>query len=342
MVLLRAACVCGLLALTSCWSPVFNQDISVAELVRGKMKLEKDFTQTLNNGSNNGDLLQAGVSYDGTAYIILSSNHNQVSVQWSSDYTSVNNSTSLDLPLADPSQVSLQPDSSDVTWFIPTLTHQTGAAGDARDIFDASTTNPFSSVWETDVNNILGFCTIQYSGGNQSAFYLTETTSGTATLNEMDKPYGGSYTVASTPPFSAIAYTGKSGWMAVDTGASSGTVAYLTHPADSSGEYTTDMLNTAGLMASWKGHDYVAGFLSTRRLLTREGSYYNVCDTSGKVLYSFPAGTLRYAGEYYDTASGTMRLRLAEAMLQAAQNGGQDKVRVRIYSIATSKLDSLQ
>ncbi len=365
MVLLRAVSALILLTLTSCWSPVFNQDLSVAELVRGKLTQERDFTVALNNGGNNTDLLQAGVSYDSPSpavsaptYVILSSNHNQVQVQWSSS-TGINNSVQLDVPLSTAAQASIQPDMGDVNWYIPTLVHQSttvGGAGDVRDVTTGNGSNPISAAFQGfdgGADDIIGFCTAQYEGGNVAAYFLAKTSVGLSSLVELYKPFGsgvGSVYVTTTPPtpdlnplFSGVVYSGSTGWMAVDlAGGSNGVVVYLSHAPDSSGEYVTDMLDKTGLLASWKGHDHVAGFLSTERLLTREGSFYNVCDTKGSVLYSFPGGTLQFAGEYYDTNTGTFKVRFSEALLQAAQNGGQNKVRVRIYSIATSKLDSLQ
>lgn len=331
MVFLRAVCFAAVLALVSCWTPVFNQDLSVAELVRSKLQQDYDHTTTLNNGGNNeGDVLQAGVSFDGQPQVILSSNHNQVNVLWSFNSTGQGNSVQLDTPLSDPSQVMIQSDLSAAEWYIPTLYHSGGGVGDVR---DTATNNgsTYSSSWATP-DSLLGFATAQYTAGAASIYYLTKTSANVATLGQYQ----------STSLFSSVAYSGGPGWMAVNPSGTNGYTVYLTHAPDSSGKYVTDMLDPTGLRASWQGHDHVAGFLSTGRLLTREGSFYNVCDTTGKVLYSFPAGTLQFAGEYFDSGSFAMRVRFSEALLQVAQNGGQDKVRVRIYSIATSKLDSLQ
>jgi hypothetical protein len=262
--------------------------------------------------------------------------------------SSTNNTVQLDVPLSDPALASIQPDIADVLWFIPTLSHGS-SSGDIRDV----TTNGASTTYSTNFAAlastvaVLGFCTVENTSQDLYGYYLTkDTTAKTATLYQVYTPHSTGSPGAPTTPISGVSYSGSSGWMAVDpsglASGATGTVVYVTHAPDNTGKYTTDMIDSTRLMTSWSGRDHVAGFLSTGRLLTREGSFYNVCDPNGKTLYSFPAGTLRFDGEYVDVNTSTMRVRFTEALLEQPQNGGQDKVRLRSYSIATSKLDSLQ
>ena len=335
MVLLRALGASSLLLLASCWTPVFNQDVSVAELIRSKLHLDSQFEPSFNNG-NGSYFLQAVESHDGSVAELLTSTYNTVTEQ----NLTMNNSnqSQLDRPLPDTSMVVAQPQGSFVGWFIPTLLNSSGGTGN----LGISNTASSSISGLATGTNVIGYSATEDSTQTLSAWVLTAT--GTA----LNLYVYSTDTLGSLPSSSLqiASYTGNTspGWMAVNTAGTNGVTIYLTHAPDSSGKYTTDVVDATGLIRQWSGKDHVVAFLSTNRLLTREGSFYNVCDTTGNVLYSFPGGTLQFAGEYYDSSSSTpaMRSRFSEALVMYAQNGGQDKVRVRFYSIATAKLDSLQ
>jgi len=341
MVLLRPLGVAFLLLLASCWTPVYKQDLSVAATIRDKLRFDSEMTTSnFGNNTNEPNFYQAFQSYDSSVMVILDSTQHSVAEFLSNNYTN------LDFPLPDESMVVAQPSMGAVGWLVPTLTNGTNGRGLVRrsTATGASPDSvPFLTAQTSPVTDLIGFCTTIDDSMNASAFYLTKTTSSgvvTVTLSQ-DNSTNLSPT-ATTTLFSVTDATAAMGWMAVNLAGTNGATVYLSHAPDSSGNYVTEVLDSDGQVTRWEGKDHVVAFLSTNRLLTREGSYYNVSDSSGNILYSFPGGTLQFAGEYVDAAGEPMRSRFSEALPISSNNGGNDKLRIRYYSIETSKLDSLQ
>jgi hypothetical protein len=324
---------------------VYNQDISVAQLIRGKLHLDYQSEPNLNSG-NGTYLLQAVESHDGSTTGLITSFSNSVSEE--DVKTSASNGTQLDKPLPDLSMVIPQPLGSYVGWFIPTLGNPSGGTGDLRMETSSTTTgsssSPLGLTSSSTVTNVIGFSTFENASG-LTAYVLTAIGSA-LTLYSYTVDTLGTLSTQAIPTVSSYTGSATAGWMAVNLAGTSshGASVYLTHAPDSNGKYVTEVFDSNGLYAQWSGKDHVVAFLSTSRLLTREGSFYNVCsvsDSGVSTLYSFPAGTLLFAGEYYDSSSNSMRSRFTEA-LPLSQNGGQNTVRVSVYSIATADLSSLQ
>ncbi len=348
MVLLRSLSVFSSLLLASCWVPVYNQDLSVAELVRSKLTLEREGTPVLNNGTQDGYEFQAVQSHDGATLLVAASSHNTVtetSYLGSPLVVGTSDSQPLDVPLSDPRQAILQPAGVYAACFVPTVPNGSGLASGSSSGNGAivrfqggfTDTLNFPDSASNTKTDLIGFST-DINSGLLEVFYLTVDVNGASLYQETGSLNG-------TPPpavLSNIPYLGKSGWMAVDMSGAAGTggpVIYLTHAPDSKGQFVTEMIDSGGLLGSWKGRDYVVAFLSTGRLLTREGAFYNVCDAKGNILYSFPAGSLQFAGEY--PSGATMRSRFTECLAITPQNKGEDQLRIRVYSIETFKLDTL-
>jgi len=150
----------------------------------------------------------------------------------------------------------------------------------------------------------------------------------------------------------AFVTPGASAWTGAVTGLSSGSgwlavnavpatpIGYLTHYEKNNGQYTTQMFNDTQVLNSWTRTDRVVTVLSTQKLLTRDGGFYNVCSLAGDVEYSFPAGALQFAGEFYD-GSG-YRCWFTQVLSDDASQGSSVGQHVRAYSVATSNLPSLK
>jgi hypothetical protein len=146
----------------------------------------------------------------------------------------------------------------------------------------------------------------------------------------------------------AVNYTGGSlakGWLAAD----GGYTVFLTRfdeTSPGSGLHVTDRLTFDGatslnLTKSWTRADHVVTVLTTGELLTREGGYYHVCDTEGTITFTFPAGRLRFAGEFAADAASPYRSWFTSVLPEDASHSYGD-VTVRVYSIETSQLSSLR
>ena len=97
-----------------------------------------------------------------------------------------------------------------------------------------------------------------------------------------------------------------------------------------------------GIAASWNRKDHVVAFLSTNQLLTKEGSYYDVCDAQGNIAFTFPAGSLRFAGEYWDS-DGTPRSAFTTVLpVEGGSSSSSSSMNVTIYSIPTKSLNTLK
>jgi hypothetical protein len=95
-------------------------------------------------------------------------------------------------------------------------------------------------------------------------------------------------------------------------------------------------------VATWTRKDRVVAFLTTGSLLTREGGYYDVCDSHGTVQFSFPAGSLKFPGEYFDS-SGTARCSFTEVLpVNGSNSDSSAPLTVTVYSTPTSNLSSLK
>jgi len=358
MVFLRLMSLSALALLASCWTPVFDENLSVAGLVRSKLTLEREITAVLNNGNVEGNVFQTVESHDSQLVIVTASTHTSVTEMQYEGFlpflTNFGGFQSLDIPLSDPSQVILQPANFKVAVFLPTVPNGSGLPASASGNGAVKVFAPgismapllFPDPSTATRTDLIGFSTNINPAQQLESFFLTFDPTGTALwqqVGDLDT------TTALTPApiLGNIPYKGSAGWMAVDM---SVPAIFLSHSPNSKGEYVTDVIDSTGLVTSWKGHDHVVALLSSGRLLTREGVFYNVCKAydpanpgqTGKILYSFPAGSLQFAGEYWDVVTSSMRSRFSESLLMSPENGGQDEVRVRFYSIKTSKLDTLQ
>lgn len=132
------------------------------------------------------------------------------------------------------------------------------------------------------------------------------------------------------------------GWIAVDPSNPGGLLYWTHHTKNSEGKYTTDVFDPVlkAVSKSWTRSDHVEAYLTTGKLLTRDGSYYLVCGTDGSIDYSFAAGTLKFAGEFWDPSELRYRMRFTEAI--PLGTNGESLFRVGLYSLPTKNLESLR
>ena len=338
--LAKAMLAAATLTAVSCWSPLFDQNISLAALASAKMSLDAQFDASLNGSSSTNVVYFAVPSRERTptnvAVFTLSAMSYGMTVysnsggNWAS--TGNNSGTSYDSPLSDPELVSIQAGGPGSLYplavFFPTLSSGT------VQIVDTSSSSKLTSITPSVPTQIFGLTSfpkqsesdVNFIGstGSSNQNYLTTASS--------------SYATAST---SGLNFTASEsyGWYAYDE---TNDIGYLTHYSqDSSGNYKSEGLTSGtGVVASWNRKDHVVAFLTTGKLLTREGGYYDVCDGQGNIQYSFPAGSLKFAGEYYDS-NQVARCSFTQVIpLGGGKSNSQQ--RIRVYSIATSNLSSLK
>lgn len=333
----------ALLALGSCWSPVFNPDVSLAALTASKLSLDVQFTGLEGGSSNTTGYLAvpspfrpptqvsvASLSLTGLG-LTLMTNTNGTWEAASSNSGGQNYDSAI--PNAQLTTLSAGFDGASLASFQP------GVGGGTVSFIDAGSTTQYST------GVVLGASAYPTSAA-VTLYALVVPVLGSNTVTVL--PFGSSTGVpfANTPgaTVGTGTYTGSTtyGWLVFDP---INLVAYLTHyPKSSSGQYTTDKIQftatTATLAGSWTRSDRVAAFLTTGQLLTRDGGYYDVCNAGGSIQSTFAAGSLTFAGEYYDAGTSAYRCWFTEVL---STNGAQSSssVNVRVYSVPTSQLGSL-
>ncbi|MCP5452623.1 MAG: hypothetical protein H7A27_01460 [Spirochaetaceae bacterium] len=87
----------------------------------------------------------------------------------------------------------------------------------------------------------------------------------------------------------------------------------------------------------------LVGALSDGRLLAESGDVVTVLDADAEALFSFPAGTLRFAGERYDAASGEMVAVLTRCayLRRYGFDGDTRKIRIEVYELPSAELATL-
>jgi len=327
----------GLLCLlSSCWSPVFDENLSLAALTRGKLTLDAQFQGNFGYGSDTTafaayptrvrpptkvNVLALGAASGGLSTFV------KVADQWMTGGGSIGQS--FPAPLDDPEQVYGEAGFNAMAIFLPseTLVGYTDSPGQS---YSEITTGLAS-----------------YPGvGSAEAFYLIagnqtppsyELKSDSIALSSAHADFSrGSVTFRSNL---ASPFTNETGWLAVDPRGVP--VVYFTgHSRNAAGEYTTKVFDDTSILTTWTRRDRVVAFLTTGELLTREGAFYDVCDRQGKIQYSFPAGSLKFAGEFWDTTTNAFRCWFTEVV---PQDGSQpETLRVSVYSLPTSDLNSLK
>jgi hypothetical protein len=85
----------------------------------------------------------------------------------------------------------------------------------------------------------------------------------------------------------------------------------------------------------------VDAVLSTGRLFARDGDVARIYDADGKRLSRFPMGALDYAGEYWDSAEGRLRMVFVLPLITGEQDGGERSLGFEVYSWPTAEVTSL-
>ncbi len=334
------ASLAAFLVLTSCWSPVFNADISLAALTTSKMDQDAKFSADLHVSSNSTILaIPSREKSPSTVvvFVVSPTNYNYLVYRnsgsdWSVSVTS--NQVTFDAPIPDPEllspQIGLAPSVS-LAFFTPTQGNGTVVLTDDSYSGFAPSYYPLSPATSP---TIYGLSSYPPSAGVDLHLF-------TATAGAL----GDETTVLGTPtpsPTPGVSFVGASldsnsyGWYAYDP---ANQVAYLTHHGLSGGRYTTERIDGVST-AIWNRKDRVVAFLTTGELLTREGGYYDVCDGNGTIKYSFPAGSLRFAHEYLD-GNGVAWCAFTEVYSANGSSGGSSS-RIAVFSLPTSRLSSLK
>lgn len=346
----RVAAVAGLASvLTSCWSPLFDQNVSAAALTAQKLSLDAQFDASFNIGSNNNSVLFAVPSRERTpafvAVFVLGASNSSMTVfnnsggGWSA--VGNNNGTTYGSALADPELVSIQTGMPGPTFsvavYLPTL------AGGTVQILSSPGYSPSSLTFTpTTPSAILGLASFPAISTQSNIDILGSPSSGQVNNYRSSATSAATYlSVPGAQTGVSFAGTEPYGWYAYDE---TNDAAYLTHYAkDGSGNYTTErIISGSGVVATWTRKDRVVAFLTTGQLLTREGAFYDVCDSRGTIQFSFPAGSLKFAGEYLDS-NGAARCSFTEVLpLDGSSNNSSATQRVLVYSVATANLSSLK
>ncbi len=351
MVLLRVLlshllAVTALLQAVSCWSPVFDQNVSLAAVTSSKLSREAQFRVSVNDDSNTTyfalpsrerspvSVVVFGVSTTKLGYWVWSNSGGS----WGQVGNSGN--MSFDSALSDPELVSFQAGTTDQGFsaavYLPTL------GGGVVKVVTAPNYSPTPMAFAAAAPSVLGLASYPTGVGQAAAYLLTYQSSALVVQGVAASSAFAGPAVNSGTQISLASYSGSAayGWFAYDPG---NDVAYFTHYAlDSSGKYTTDGIVGTGIAASWNRKDHVVAFLSTNQLLTKEGSYYDVCDAQGNIAFTFPAGSLRFAGEYWDS-DGTPRSAFTTVLpVEGGSSSSSSSMNVTIYSIPTKSLNTLK
>jgi len=249
-------------------------------------------------------------------------------------WNSIQSGLSYDSPLSDPDVFFAVPGPTGASFSLA-IGLPTNSGGKLA-VYSSASSSFGTPVSET---GLLGIASESTSSG-AATYYFATSVSPTFTLYTSGLTTTPPWPTSSTPLASG-SLTATYGWVAYD---STSQIVYLTHhDPDSSGKYQTDKISTSGsltITASWTRPDRVVAFLTNGKLLTREGGYYNVCDGAGIIQYTFAAGDLKFADEYFDE-SNTARVAFTQVESTDGSQSGNN-LRVRVYSIETSKLDSLK
>lgn len=344
MVVLRLlVLVLALLGLGSCWSPVFDRDVSLAALTTSKLSLDAQFTATIGYNSDNTTYLAVPTPFRPPTEVSVASltlsgfgmtTVTNQSGSWSSGGSTAGNN--YDSAVADPELTTLSAglDGASLASFQPAV------GGGTISFIDGGNSTQYSMA------TVIGASTFPTSTSvTLYALALTIPSTGVVSVIPFGSAVGTGFVNTPGSPIGVGTYGGSKtyGWLAFDP---TNLVAYLTHyPKDSSGKYTTDRIQftstTAILTASWTRTDRVVAFLTMGRLLTRDGGYYDVCDSGGAIQSTFPAGSLKFAGEFYDAGTQAFRCWFTE-VLSTDGSSSSSEASVRVYSIATSGLVSLK
>jgi len=331
----------ALLTLASCWSPVFNVDVSLAALTTSKLSLDAQFSANLNSGSTTTTFVAVPTPARPPAEVFvasLSQSNLGVTTFLSSGGWSGASSTGADYDSAvsDATLVTLVAglDGASLATFEPTV------SGGVVSFLAGSTSTTYPT---SNTQHVIGG-TAYPTSATDVLYYTLSTINAGVSVDSFDSSSSkalGSNTVN----VAAGAYSDSTsyGWFAFDP---NNLVGYLTHSSkDSSGKYTTDKIQftstTATPDGSWTRTDHVVAFLTSGQLLTRDGGFYDVCDSGGSVQFSFSAGSLSFAGEFYDTATSAYRCWFTEVLANDGSNSSGGYT-VSVYSIPTSQLGSLK
>ena len=348
MGILRWGCLgVGFSLVTSCWSPVFDADISLALLTKNKLSQEAKFQGQVGYSSDNQVFLAVPSRSRNPAFVsvfnLSATSYGQTLFKnsgggWSGGGATTGGATYSAVP--DPELITVQAGiavATTDTW-VAAVFEPTMLSGSVN--FGGTPADYPGKVGPA----VLGFTSVPGDATYTLGFYLTYSGSGLRLLVETVVPPNsfvgppGSYLWTNAGYASSPAY----GWLAVDTQTLN---AYFSHHSQgTAGPYTTDKFDASGnIVKSWSRNDRVVAFLSNGKLLTREGAFFDVCDGNGTIEYSFPGGSLKFAGEYYDTGSSQARCSFTEAVLaDPSGSGSGSALRVSVYSIATNELSSLK
>lgn len=338
MVVLRgilAGLVLG--SLGSCWSPIFDAQVSLATVTSAQMTSEGQFSVNLD--SNATTVAVPTPSRPPAEVFLASLQAGSVSLATETSsggwvFAGYTSGSSYDTALGDPRLTTLVAgkDGTSVACFTPTV------SGGIVSFVVGTTTTQYPT---STTSHVVG--ATAYPTTTDVVYYTLSTTSTGVSVDSFDS--SSSVTLGSaTTNIGTGTYSGSTafGWLAYNPNKA---VAYLTHGApDGSGRYTTDQIQvtttTITGITSWTRADRVVGFLTTGQLLTRDSEYFDLCDPGGAIQSSFPGGSLTFAGEFYDPGTGAYRCWFTEALANNGSNSSNGQT-VRLYSIPTAQLTGL-
>lgn len=337
-----------LLTLLGCWSPLYNQDVSLAAALTAKMDLDAQFTLTEFDSSK--PLYALADPYREPMNILICQ-PGPSSIQlnfWLKTPTGYYRSASFgqSYPLVgdlDTLQVSVGVNGGSPVYAVslPTTTNGGSPGTNPGSIFCFSSNNGSINSVPGTGQSFLGFV---QSAGIQN---LLTASNGFVSLWWTSVPTapstvggGGSDFTFTTPQPGILAANNNH----LDGASILAPVYYLSQRLSADQWKITRFIYGQTAATNWTtGAKLITYLNSTNNLLMQKDGYFLVCDGSGKELYSFPGGSLHFSSEYQDMIDPSVPWRIAfTQILPSSEKDGGNKATVRVYSILAKNLESFK